>query len=331
MSETTGAAARSEGLFSLGSYGMPPLIYRFVRPKPGNGGPAPRDQVASVGVAGAAEPQAGDLELIDITSNVPSEPPIMAPSDEVTQDLAGLTFQPAPQAVEQTHKAPSTEPSEEGELITLKLDNTHLWNRLHDVGDYDSAEDSSIGSSHPSPSSHGPWSTKSSSHGLPRIPVLQPTKSAASSPRFVQTFTNSSASVRITPSPTSAGVTIPRIYEHKSVHALSTPPARPSSSRKDEPAWLQTNATAFLAAQRENEERQKRERAAAAGPLLIDYSDDKGKGKETEVTAPAGQAQPTMSPAPTAGFPSGPSQEPEIGRGQESSTEETQKEGYSFW
>lgn len=61
--ESAAGTTGIQGLFSLGSYGMPPLIYRFVRPKPGNGGSAPRDQVASVGVAGAAEPQAGDLEV----------------------------------------------------------------------------------------------------------------------------------------------------------------------------------------------------------------------------------------------------------------------------
>ncbi|KAL9027523.1 MAG: hypothetical protein Q9196_003969 [Gyalolechia fulgens] len=354
-------ASRIPGPLTLDGYGMPPLIYRFSKPKPGSGHSTSIAHSKALATAAAAAvgaeepPPAGDgeliaitsnvpseapdittytsLQLIDFTSNVPSKAPDMAPSDEVTKDLAGLTFETAPQAGEHTYAAPSKEPADEGDLIAFKPENTRLWNRLHELGDYDTADDSSIGTSHPPPSSHGPWSKKSSSHGLPRIPVLLPTKSAASSPRFPHpTFTNSSASVRITPSTTSAGVTLPRIFEHRSVNA---PPPRPSNlallTRKNGPEWLQTNAADFLAAQREHEERQKRERAAGLKPLLIDYSDDKGKGKETELAAPAERAQPTTTPAPTAGFPSGPSREPAIGQARVSPAAANEDERYDFW
>lgn len=226
------------------------------------------------------------------------------------KDLAGLTMQP-------TDGAPA---KESGSFIG----NTSLWGRLHGLGDTDNADGSSIGSSHPLPSSQGPWSAQSSSHGRPRVTALQSAKPTVASPPFRQvTFTSSHPSI---PSTESGGFTVPRQWERPSVH--DPPPGRPSnipySSRETEPAWFNTTTTSILAAERAVKEEEERKRAAVA--KLIDDSEDASTTKGKKPEPAAGAQQPITIRVPAGVFPPGMSRQPRRAK-----EEPANKDPYSFW
>ncbi|KAL8723262.1 MAG: hypothetical protein Q9225_000384 [Loekoesia sp. 1 TL-2023] len=292
--------------------GLPPLIRRFVSPKAGNGESSSGDQVepsVSASAAKVSEPQVGisevnielstapvnqttysSLQQVETKSNASSEATTMAPSDAVTQDLAGLVFATTPQAIEQSSPAAPAQEADEEQLISLQTDVTRLWDRVQALGDNYAGSNSSATTIELPPSYHA-RSTISSDRGIPRLPAPQTAQSVTSSAPFHGSITTQSISIRAPPSTLSAAVTLPRIYQHTSASTTSPRRANPASSNPNEPAWVTINVETFLARQ------QQQARASGTDTQLIDPSTEKGKGKEREGAAPTTQAGPSTAPA----------------------------------
>lgn len=172
-------------------------------------------------------------------SDTSSFSPPHKPANDKQPDLAGLIFDTPAPAAKTSPPSPSAKKANDEEPVSLSVPDVFLWERLHKLGAYDDNNNGSVSPTESVKQEHLDllYSTTESADHAANLPVLQPAPEAkASSPLLQGGSTEKSVSIRAPSSIMAPGFEMPRIYDIPKANENFTQ-AKPKP-QVGEPEWM---------------------------------------------------------------------------------------------
>lgn len=269
--ESAGTAAEPAIFSSRPTDDQPPLIRRFVMRNESTKVFSSDDHVpTSLPARKSTSPASiGDLAYNTLSHTSTST---MAPSDQVTSDLAGLVFDSPAPAVETSSPTPLAAAENGEQVVGLSVPDVLLWARLHKYGDNDD-DNASTSPTESTKQEHLDllYLTTESEDRAANLPIMQPAQEAASSKLPRAGSTEKSISIRASSTIMAPDYGMPRMYHISKATATNTSQPR-VKHQPGAPDWMNKTVSEAM------REQQKGRLILPRGvPILL-----AGKGKEKE-------------------------------------------------